>query len=152
MAPADDHDISSDDEEFMQKVDLYLNSRDSTTSVGILGGNASFSKVVKFAVDEEELEDAAKDTDRTRQELLHKISRLTVLLKEAEEQNMIERDKRKKKEKNLMKLAKELKKRNAQKEYDMERMEEVRLLTYLNIEMSDEGFSATNTGTSITVG
>jgi NADH dehydrogenase/NADH:ubiquinone oxidoreductase subunit G len=151
MATADDQDvIDSDDEEFMQKVNLYLSSRDSTNSEGIL--NASFSKVVKFADDEEELEDAARDPDRTRQELLHKIARLTIMLKEAEELNMTEKDKRKKKEKNLMKLAKELKKRNAQKEYDNERMEEVRLLTYLNIEMSDEEFSATNTSTSITVG
>jgi hypothetical protein len=125
-------DTGSDDAEFMEKVNVYLNSRNSMNSSstaleGILRRNSTFnSKVVKFEMDEEELEDAKLDADRSRQELLAKIARLTDLLKDAENQITMERDKRKKKEKNLMKLAKELKKRNQQKENDMDRLEEVR--------------------------
>ena len=120
----------SDDEEFMDRVNFYLNSQDSagqsnSALEGILKRTSSFNKSVKFEIDEAEREDARLDAERSRQELLSKIARLTDMLKEAENQISLERDKRKKKEKNLMKLAKELKKRNLQKEKDMDKMEEV---------------------------
>jgi hypothetical protein len=120
----------SDEEEFMEKVNVYLSERESEeegTLDGILRRNSSMNKTVKFAMDEEELEDAELDAERSRQDLLTKIARLTDMLKEAEEQMTTEKDKRKKKEKNLLKLAKELKKRNIQREADKDRMEEVRL-------------------------
>lgn len=120
----------SDEEEFMEKVNVYLSERESEeegTLDGILRRNSSINKTVKFAMDEEELEDAELDAERSRQDLLTKIARLTDMLKEAEEQITTEKDKRKKKEKNLLKLAKELKKRNIQREADKDRMEEVRL-------------------------
>ena len=82
-------------------------------------------KVVKFADDEAEKYDALRDKERSRQELLDRIATLTDTLNEAQAKIMVEREKRKKKEKSLMKLAKELKKRNALKERDEDRMEEV---------------------------
>jgi hypothetical protein len=119
----------SDDEEFMSSMQEYLNSRapmEKGALEGLLRNGSSFSKVVKFEMDEDEKEDARLDVERSRQELLSRIQRLTEMLKNAEEMVQAERDKRKKKDKNLMKLAKELKKRNSQKETDMDRMEEVR--------------------------
>ena len=119
----------NEDEEFLERLNVYLNSKEPVegkAAEGILRRNSSFNnKTVKFAMDEAELEDEQLDNTRSRQDLLDKISRLNQMLKDAEEQISVEREKRKKKEKNLIKLAKELKKRNAQKEVDMARMEEV---------------------------
>jgi hypothetical protein len=87
-------------------------------------------KVVTFADDEAEKLDARRDKARSRQELLSKITRLTDSLKITEQQLAIEKEKRKKKEKNLLKLAKELKKRNqkreSEREKDLSHIEEVR--------------------------
>ena len=85
------------------------------------------NKVVKFADVEAEKYDARRDKERSRQELLSKIARLTDTLNDNQNQIRTEREKRKKKEKSLLKLAKELKKRNLQKEKDEDRMEEVRM-------------------------
>jgi len=133
MAPAAEKtDPDSDEDDFMEKVNVYLNTRDSSMGEssneleGILRRTSSV-KSVKFAMDQAEIEDAKKDGQRSRHELLNKISRLTDMLKESEDHIAAERDKRKKKEKNLMKLAKELKKRNAERERELEKMEEVSL-------------------------
>ena len=83
------------------------------------------NRVVKFADVEAEKHDAQRDQERSRQELLSKIARLTDTLKEAQEQIQFERDKRKKKEKSLLKLAKELKKRNLVKDQEEDRCAEV---------------------------
>jgi septal ring factor EnvC (AmiA/AmiB activator) len=83
------------------------------------------NKVVKFAQDEAEKYDAQRDKERSRQELLSKIARLTDTLTDAQKQIQIEKDKRKKKEKSLLKLAKELKKRNVVREKEEDRLEEV---------------------------
>lgn len=88
-------------------------------------------RVVKFADDEAEKRDARRDKDRSRQELLSKIARLTDHLKDVQSQVKVEKDKRKKKERSLLKLAKELRKRNTQKESDTDRMEEVCCLCHL---------------------
>ena len=85
------------------------------------------NKVVKFADDEAEKNDARRDKERSRQELLSKIARLTETLNDTQKQIQTEKDKRKKKEKSLLKLAKELKKRNLQKEKDEDRMGKVRI-------------------------
>lgn len=82
-------------------------------------------KVVKFAEDEAEKYDAQQDQERSRQELLSKIGRLTDILNEAQAQIKVEKDKRKKKEKSLVKLAKELKKRNLVREKEEDRIEEL---------------------------
>jgi hypothetical protein len=82
-------------------------------------------KVVKFADDVAEQRDARRDQERNRKELLSKIARLTDMLKDAEKAVDVEKEKRRKKEKNLLKLAKELKRRNQKRETDMERIEEV---------------------------
>jgi septal ring factor EnvC (AmiA/AmiB activator) len=82
-------------------------------------------KVVKFAEDEAQKHDAERDQERSRQELLSKIARLTESFSEAQQQIKDEKDKRKKKEKSLLKLAKELKKRNLAREKDEDRLEEV---------------------------
>jgi septal ring factor EnvC (AmiA/AmiB activator) len=87
--------------------------------------NYEVTKVVKFAQDEAEKFDAQRDKERSRQELLSKIARLTATLTDAQKQIQTEKDKRKKKEKSLLKLAKELKKRNVVKEKDEDRLEEV---------------------------
>ena len=100
-----------------------LNGYDSSLVERVDAPNGA--KVVKFEADEEEKEDARRDGDRSRPELLAKIERLTRLLAVSHAQESEEKDKRKKKEKNLMKLAKELKKRNAQRDIDADRMEEV---------------------------
>lgn len=83
------------------------------------------NRVVKFADVEAEKHDAQRDQERSRQELLSKIARLTDTLKEAQEQIQFERDKRKKKEKSLLKLAKELKKRNLVKDQEEDRCAEL---------------------------
>ncbi len=83
-------------------------------------------KVVKFAVDVAEQEEADRDKGRSRKELLTKIARLTDMLKDAEKAAEVEKEKRKKKERNILKLAKELKKRNQKRDSDLERLEEVR--------------------------
>lgn len=83
------------------------------------------SRVVKFADDEADKFDAQLDKDRSREELLSKITRLTTHLNDLQKQVQFERDKRKKKEKSLLKLAKELKKRNLIKERDEDRFEEL---------------------------
>jgi len=120
-----------DDDDFMETVNVYLNAREDASVEGkalegILRRNSSVvSKTVKFA-DEEDVIGTPVDKSKSKQELLAKISRLTELLREAEELASIERDKRKKNEKNLLKLAKEMKKRNAQQEADKHRIEEVR--------------------------
>ncbi|KAG7355067.1 hypothetical protein IV203_004423 [Nitzschia inconspicua] len=82
-------------------------------------------KVVKFADDVAEEQDAKRDKERSRKELLARIARLTDMLKNAEKAAELEKEKRKKKEKNLLKLAKEMKKRNQKREGDLERMEEL---------------------------
>ena len=84
------------------------------------------NKVVKFADDEAEKYDAQRDQERSRQELLTKIARLTETLNDTQEQIQTEKNKRKKKEKSLLKLAKELKKRNSIREQEADRLEEVR--------------------------
>ena len=89
-------------------------------------GDEGKSKMVKFAEDEAEKQDAQLDQERSRQELLSKIARLTDILNEAQQQVQAEKDKRKKKEKSLLKLAKELKKRNLVREKEEDRLEEVR--------------------------
>lgn len=127
----EDREGDSDGEEFMQKVNVYLQTESklnesSRALEGILRRNSSLNKVVKFAMDEEKAEESRLDAERSRNELLTKIARLTDMLKEAEEQIAIEKDKRKKKEKNLLKLAKELKKRNIEREREKDKMEEVR--------------------------
>ena len=83
------------------------------------------NRVVKFAEVEAEKQDAQLDQERSRQELLSKIARLTGTLNDAQMQVQAERDKRKKKEKALLKLAKELKKRNLAREKEEDRLEEV---------------------------
>jgi hypothetical protein len=104
---------------------------------GINNNNVTFTpskttgRVVKFADDEAEKRDARRDKDRSRQELLSKIARLTDQLKDVQSQVEVEKDKRKKKEKSLLKLAKELRKRNTQKGRDTDRMEEVCCLCLL---------------------
>ena len=87
--------------------------------------NDEVTKVVKFAQDEAEKFDAQRDKERSRQELLSKIARLTDTLTDAQKQIQTEKDKRKKKEKSLLKLAKELKKRNIVREKEEDRLEEV---------------------------
>ena len=119
----------NEDDEFMDQVNVYLKSSSGTRESraeleGLLARSPSINKVVKFAIDEDEKEDA--NVERSRQDLQDKINKLTEMLREAEQQISEEKDKRKKKEKNLMKLAKELKKRNTQREKDLEKMEEVR--------------------------
>ncbi len=89
------------------------------------GNDEVKNKMVKFAEDEAEKEDAQLDQERSRQELLSKIARLTDILNEAQQQVQAEKDKRKKKEKSLLKLAKELKKRNLVREKEEDRLEEV---------------------------
>ena len=81
--------------------------------------------VVKFAEVEAEKEDALKDQERSKQELLQKIGRLTAMLKETQDQVLVEKNKRKKKEKSLVKLAKELKKRNVARESEQDHVEEL---------------------------
>jgi len=87
--------------------------------------NDEVTKVVKFAQDEAEKFDAQRDKERSRQELLSKIARLTDTLTDAQKQIQTEKDKRKKKEKSLLKLAKELKKRNIVREKEEDRLEEL---------------------------
>lgn len=124
----DDND-EDDDEEFMAKVNVYLNAREESPSdhralEGILRRSSSIRpKTVKF---DDELNDPKSDTSKSKQELLEKVSKLSDMLRDMEAQVSLERDKRRKKEKYLFKLAKELKKRNAQQEVDKERLEEVR--------------------------
>lgn len=118
-----------DDDEFMEQVNVYLNAREGPSSEdqaleSILKKSPSV-KTVKFAMDDA-IFDPQLDKSKSTQELLSKVSRLTEMVQEAEEIATLERDKRKKKEKSLLKLAKELKKRNTQKEMDNEKMEEVR--------------------------
>ena len=94
----------SDDEEFEVKVDAYLNSSVSTEQgalQGILRRSSSLNKVVKFVVDDEDEQEAKRDEERSRQELLLRIQRLTETLKKAEETVRTEKEKRKKKDKSL---------------------------------------------------
>lgn len=121
---AEEKGTASDSEEFVDEVNVYLKT---TTSDGPLPDVSpeNSSKAVKFAIDEAEREDSRRDHSRSPQELLAKIARLTDLLRVAEEQISTEKDKRRKKEKSLLKLAKELKKRNQIRDKEMERMEEV---------------------------
>jgi hypothetical protein len=137
----DDDDDDDDDEDFMAKVNVYLNSRqddESTSSSpskaleGILRKSAS-TKTVQFALDNDGMGDPEIDSSKSKQELLSKITRLTDMLREAESQVALEQNKRKKKERNLLKLAKELKKRIAQEESEKEKIEEVGFLVLLNL-------------------
>lgn len=125
----DDDDDDLDDEDFMAKVSVYLNTRDessaSETKVleSILRRNSSIrAKTVTF---DDEFVDLKSDTTKTKQELVSEITRLTCLLRDSEEQVSLERDKRRKKDKYVFKLAKELKKRNAQQVADKEKLEEL---------------------------
>jgi hypothetical protein len=125
----DDEQEYDDDDDFMEQVNVYLNASEGSGSddkalEGILKKSPS-AKTVKFAMDDA-MFDPHSDQAKSGQELLSKISRLTELLREADEQSTLERDRRKKKEKSLMKLAKELKKRISQQETDKDKMEEVR--------------------------
>jgi hypothetical protein len=86
------------EEEFMEKVKVYLNTSSSSTLEGLVDRTPN-QKTVTFSVDEEEKKDADLDYDRSREELLSKIARLTDLLKESEQQIVEEKDKRKTKEK-----------------------------------------------------
>lgn len=129
---------SDDDDDFMAKVNVYLTDRQDDDSMvaspgKALGGvlrksSSSNTKSVKFAIEGDELRQPEVDESKTKQELLSKISRLTELLQEAESVVSLEQSKRKKKERNLVRLAKELKKRNVQQELEKERIEEVSLL------------------------
>ena len=122
----DDDDL--DDADFMAKVNVYLNSKEESASEkkvleSILRRNSSIrSKSVTF---NDEFLDLTSDTNKTKQELVAEISRLTHLLRESEGQVSLQREKRRKKDKYICKLAKELKKRNAQQEADQQRLEEV---------------------------
>ena len=127
-----------DDAEFMAKVNVYLGNSQEDESIfpslpsraleGILRKSSS-TKMVQFAVDDDfGLSNPEVDASKSKQELLSKIARLTEVLREAENQVSVEQSKRKKKESNLLKLAKELKKRIAQQEMDKEKIEEVRFL------------------------
>jgi len=97
----------------------------STEDIGSVETDEDKKKVVKFADDEAEKHDAQRDQERSRQELLTKIARLTDILNDAQDQIQTERNKRKKKEKSLLKLAKELKKRNSVREQEADRLEEL---------------------------
>lgn len=99
---------------------------DLDLSFGGVSEDDSKGKIVKFAEVEAEKADAQLDQERSRQQLLSKIARLTETLNEAQQQVQEEKDKRKKKEKSLLKLAKELKKRNLVREKEEDRLEEVR--------------------------
>eukprot|EP00529_Nitzschia_sp_RCC80_P022324 CAMPEP_0113465236 /NCGR_PEP_ID=MMETSP0014_2-20120614/13632_1 /TAXON_ID=2857 /ORGANISM="Nitzschia sp." /LENGTH=486 /DNA_ID=CAMNT_0000357381 /DNA_START=117 /DNA_END=1577 /DNA_ORIENTATION=- /assembly_acc=CAM_ASM_000159 len=90
------------------------------------------SSVVKFAMDVhhdgEEQHEWISDQQQQHQskvELLEKISRLQRQLQTAEQKYETERQRSKKKSKNLVKLAKELKKRSVQKQRDADRLEEL---------------------------
>ena len=99
---------------------------DLDISFGGISEDDSKGKIVKFAEVEAEKADAQLDQERSRQQLLSKIARLTETLSDAQQQVQEEKDKRKKKEKSLLKLAKELKKRNLVREKEEDRLEEVR--------------------------
>ena len=89
----------------MQKVNILVNTStaSSIASKGLLSQataeTPTLEKKVSFSMDEEEKKEAERDYDRSREELLSKISRLNDLLKEREHQLADEKDKRKKKEK-----------------------------------------------------
>lgn len=129
---SDDED-DEDEDDFLTKVNVYLNSRheDESTAVTSNGGlegilrKSSSTKRVQFEVDDDSLRSSEVDASKTKQELLSKITRLTEVLRETENLVSIEQSKRKKKEKNLVKLAKELKKRIAQHDVDKAKIEEV---------------------------
>jgi len=111
-----------------EKKDEEFNHSFSISAVeddGSDGNDEVKNKIVKFAEVEAEKEDAQLDQERSRQELLSKIARLTDILNEAQHQVQAEKDKRKKKEKSLLKLAKELKKRNLVREKEEDRLEEL---------------------------
>lgn len=99
MSYFEDDDSSS--EEFMDKVNVYLNASPSSAVEEIKGilRPQSSTKSVKFSFDQEEEEDAKRDLGRSREELLGKIAKLTDILKDCEKQVQDEKDKRKKKEK-----------------------------------------------------
>lgn len=138
-----DDDESLEEVEFMAQVNKYLDTRQSSSNAlemeaaleGILRRNStkslndSSNKAVSFATDQTAAHDAWKDAnERSKSELLGKIQNLQEQLLEAQSLAALEKEKRKKKEKTLIKLAKELKKRNVQREQGLERMEEVRKL------------------------
>jgi hypothetical protein len=85
------------------------------------GRSVSFKGLMEAS----DLLDDKQDSGKTHTELLNKIQRLTKELKQAEIDVSGEKAIRKKKEKTLMKLAKELKKRNEQRDEDVERLGEV---------------------------
>lgn len=115
----------SDEDEDVDKI-LFEDAQEEEDDIHFIMSSPP-GKVVKFADDVAEQQDAKRDHGKSRSELLTKIARLTDVLKDAEMAVDVEKEKRKKKEKNLLKLAKELKKRNQKREGDIERMEEVRL-------------------------
>ena len=71
------------------------------------------------------------DADKTHAELLTKIQTLMERLQQAEVDYSAQKSLRKQKEKSLMKLAKELKKRNEQRDEILERLDEVRAFSHL---------------------
>ena len=120
------------EDDLNEQVNVYWNPRQRASSSdknleSILKRSSSI-KTVTFAMDDTIL-DPQGDEAKSKQELLSKISTLTDMLRDAEAQFILEREKRKKKEKNLLKLAKELKKRNLQQEIEKEMIEAVRRKT-----------------------
>jgi hypothetical protein len=91
------------------------------------GRNVSFQDIMGKS----DLLDDKQDISKTHAELLNKIQRLLESLKKAEIDISGEKAIRKKKEKSLMKLAKELKKRNQQRDQDVERVGEVSVKRWL---------------------
>jgi hypothetical protein len=92
-----------------------------------IGRSVSFQGVMENIV---ELDDKP-DSDKTHEELLNKNQRLLERLEKAEIDVSGEKVIRKKKEKSLMKLARELKNRNQQKDEAVERVGEVSVIFWL---------------------
>lgn len=102
-------------------------SRSSSGSGKSVKGSVTFAMDVLQDVDDYDEERDQQQQQRTTTQLLDKISRLQKSLREAQIKCETERQRSKKKGKNLVKLAKELKKRQHQKERDADRLEEVRV-------------------------
>jgi hypothetical protein len=90
-------------------------------------GRSAPGRSVSFrgVAEESDLLDDRQDSAKTHAELLSKTQRLMEAVKKAEVDVSGEKAIRKKKEKSLMKLARELKKRNEQRAQDVERLGEV---------------------------
>jgi hypothetical protein len=85
------------------------------------GRSVQFQDVMETS----DLFDDTQDSGKTHAELLDKTRRLLDALKKAEIDVSGEKVVRKKKEKSLMKIAREMKKRNEQRALDLERLGEV---------------------------